>query len=60
MPLNWNQIKKASIENEAMNLYVSKAQIIHLPYRIFNTDNERKFVETILKRKGLVKEKEAK
>ena len=60
MPLNWNQIKKASIENEAMNLYVSKAQIIHLPYRIFNTDNERKFVETILKRKGLVKEAEAK
>lgn len=59
MPLNWNMIKKASIENNAINLFVSKAQIIHLPFRIFNTDNERKFVETILKRKGLIKEKEA-
>ena len=60
MPLNWNMIKKANVENEAINLFVSKAQIIHLPYRIFNTDNERKFVETILRRKGLLQEKEVK
>ncbi|EMR04701.1 hypothetical protein [Cesiribacter andamanensis] len=59
MPLAWNMIKKATIEGEAINLFVSKAQIIHLPFRIFNTDNERRFVETILKRKGLIKDKEA-
>jgi hypothetical protein len=27
-----------------------------LPFKIFNTDNERKFVGSILKNKGLVKE----
>lgn len=59
MPLNWSMIKKAEIVNEAINLYVSKAQIIHLPFRIFNTENERRFVEMILKRKGLIKEKVA-
>jgi hypothetical protein len=59
MPLKWNMIKKATIENEAFNLFVSKAQIIHLPFRIFNTDNERRFVESILRRKGLIKEKGA-
>lgn len=56
MPLNWNMVKKAEVANEAINLYISKAQLIHLPFRVFNTENERKFVEMILKRKGLVKE----
>lgn len=56
MPLNWNMVKKAEVANEAINLYISKAQLIHLPYRVFNTENERKFVEMILKRKGLVKD----
>ncbi|MBW3544697.1 MAG: hypothetical protein KY428_03700 [Bacteroidetes bacterium] len=56
MPLNWNMVKKAEVANEATNLYISKAQLIHLPYRVFNTENERKFVEMILKRKGLVKD----
>jgi hypothetical protein len=26
-----------------------------LPFRIFNNDNELKFMETVLKRKGLLK-----
>lgn len=56
MPLTWNNIKKAEANKDAYVLYVSKAQLIHLPFRIFNTDNERKFVETILKRKGYIKE----
>lgn len=56
MPLTWNNIKKAEVNNDAYVLYVSKAQLIHLPFRIFNSDNERRFVETILKRKGFVKE----
>ena len=55
MPLNWGNIKKAEMSKDAFNLFVSKAQLIHLPYRIFNTDNERKFVETILRRKGYIK-----
>jgi len=55
MPMKWDQIKRAKVGKDAFVLVVNKAQIIHLPYKIFNTTNERKFVESILKRKGLTK-----
>ncbi|MBN3521401.1 YcxB family protein [Algoriphagus lutimaris] len=55
MPVQWNMIKKAEVKKDAYVLYLSKAQFIHLPFRIFNSDNERKFMETILKRKELIK-----
>ena len=55
MPIKWDQIKRGHIGKDYILLSVNKAQLIHLPFRIFNSDNERKFVESILKRKGLVK-----
>jgi len=55
MPIQWNLIKRAEISKDSFILYLSKAQFIHLPFRIFNSDNERKFMETILKRKELIK-----
>jgi hypothetical protein len=55
MPMKWDQIKNAQIRKADFILWVNKAQIIHLPFKIFNTDNERKFVASILKTKGLVK-----
>lgn len=55
MPLRWDMIKRAEIGKDYFLLIVSKAQMIHLPFRIFNTENEKKFLETILKRKGYVK-----
>ena len=55
MPMKWDQIKRASAKKEAFLLCVSKAQLIYLPHRIFNSDNEIKFFETILKRKGYLK-----
>lgn len=55
MPLKWDQIKRAEVQKDAFVLYVNKAQLIHLPFRIFNTDNERKFLSSILKNKGLSK-----
>jgi len=55
MPLKWDQFKKAFIEKDAFVLFVNKAQIVHLPFKIFNTENERKFVASILKTKGLLK-----
>jgi hypothetical protein len=55
MPLKWEQIKRASLSKDGMLLVVNKAQLIYWPHRIFNSDNERKFVETVLKRKGLIK-----
>ena len=57
MPMKWDQIQRAEIGKDYFLLTVNKAQLIHLPFRIFNTDNERKFVASILKTKGLVKEK---
>jgi hypothetical protein len=55
MPITWDMIKRASIRKKDFVLVVSKAQLIHLPFRIFNNENQVKFVETILKRKGLTK-----
>jgi hypothetical protein len=55
MPMKWDQIKSAAIGKDFYVLYVNKAQLIYLPFKIFNTDNERKFVSSILKSKGLVK-----
>lgn len=55
MPIQWNMIKKAEMTKDAFVLTISKAQFIHLPFRIFNSENEVKFVETILKRKGYIK-----
>ena len=55
MPMKWDQIKRAELGKDYFLLFVNKAQLIHLPYKIFNTDNERKFLLSILKNKGLVK-----
>lgn len=54
MPMKWDQIKKAIVEKEAFILFINKAQIIYLPFRIFNTENERKFLTSVLKTKGLL------
>jgi hypothetical protein len=55
MPIAWEQIKRASQGKDYFLLVVSKAHLIHLPHKVFNSKNEVKFVETILKRKGLLK-----
>lgn len=53
MPIKWDQIKRAEVGKDYFLLFLNKAQLIHLPFKIFNTDNERKFVQSILKTKGL-------
>jgi len=55
MPLKWDQIKNANEGKDFFVLYVNKAQLIYWPFKIFNTDNERKFVANVLKAKGLLK-----
>jgi hypothetical protein len=56
MPMKWDMVKRAKMGKDYFVLTVNKAQLIHFPFRIFNTQNEIKFVETILKRKGYLKE----
>lgn len=55
MPMRWDQIKRAWIGKDQIVLVVSKAQLMLFPHSVFKTQNEVKFIETILKRKGLVK-----
>jgi hypothetical protein len=55
MPMKWDQIQRAAIGKDYFVLFVNKAQLIYLPYKIFNTENERKFVASILRTKGFVK-----
>lgn len=58
MPLKWDQIKSASVGKDHFVLFVNRAQLIYWPFKIFNTENERKFIATILKNKGLIKSKD--
>jgi energy-coupling factor transporter transmembrane protein EcfT len=55
MPIAWEQVKRASQGKDYFLLIINKAHLVHLPYKIFNSKNEVKFIETILKRKGLLK-----
>lgn len=55
MPIKWEQIKRAKKSKTGYELWMSKVQIIYLPFKIFNTENERKFLETILRRKEYIK-----
>jgi YcxB-like protein len=55
MPIKWDQIKTAKIDKNRIVLIVNSAQMVYLPFKVFKTENERKFVETILKRKGYIK-----
>ncbi|MFN0050391.1 MAG: YcxB family protein [Cytophagales bacterium] len=55
MQIGWDKITSAKKTKEAFVLMLSKAQFFYLPYKIFNTDTETKFLESILKRKELLK-----
>jgi hypothetical protein len=55
MPMKWETIKKVQAGKDFYLLVISKAQFIYLPYRIFNSENDRKFMETILRRKNYIK-----
>lgn len=55
MPMKWDQIKRAEKRKEDFILYASKAQLLHFPFKIFNNENEIRFFETVLKRKGYIK-----
>ena len=55
MPIQWDQIKSAKVGKDSILLVVNAAQLVYLPFKVFRTENERKFVETILKRKGYIK-----
>lgn len=55
MQINWDTVQKVYVEKEAYTLVLSRGQFIHLPFSIFNSDNDMKFVERILRQKSLIK-----
>jgi hypothetical protein len=55
MPIKWDQIKRAKKAKDGFILWMSKVQLIYFPFKVFNSENERKFLETILKRKEYLK-----
>lgn len=55
MPIGWDKIKKAKMTKKAFVMVITRAQFIYLPMRIFNNTNDIKFVESVLKRKKLIK-----
>ena len=55
MPMKWEMIKRARKDKDGFTLFASKAQLIYFPFKIFNNENEIRFVETVLKRKGFIK-----
>ena len=55
MPMKWDQIKRAQKGKDHFVLFASKAQLLYFPFKIFNNENEIRFVETVLKRKGYIK-----
>ena len=55
MQLKWENIKEVVKEKEHFLLFFSRVQFLHLPFTIFNSENDIRFLESILKRKNLLK-----
>ena len=55
MPVKWDQIKHAWMGKKQFVLVVNKAQMMLFPFTVFKSQNEVKFIETILRRKGYIK-----
>jgi hypothetical protein len=54
-PMTWNMFKSVNKGSDHFLLVISKGQFIHLPFKIFNSENDLRFVEAIMKRKELIK-----
>lgn len=54
MVLPWAQIQSAEMRDDCLLLWVGRFQFFYIPYSIFTSDNERKWLETLLRRKKLV------
>jgi hypothetical protein len=54
MMMPWDNVKKAKMGKDAFTLKLSLVQFIHLPFSIFQTENDLKFTERLLRQKGLL------
>ncbi|NJL13254.1 MAG: YcxB family protein [Microscillaceae bacterium] len=54
MQLKWEMVKGVEKQKDAFVLFFSKAQFIHLPFKIFQSDNDVRLMEALLRRKKLI------
>ena len=55
MPIKWNTVKKVKIQKDCFLFKLNIVQFIIFPYKVFNNENEIRFIKSILNRKGYVK-----
>ncbi len=55
MPIKWESIKKVKIQSDGFLFKLNVVQFIIFPFRVFNNENEIRFLKSILNRKGYVK-----
>ena len=55
MPIKWESIKKVKIQSDGFLFKLNIVQFIIFPFRVFNNENEIRFLKSILNRKGYVK-----
>jgi YcxB-like protein len=59
MLIKWEMIKSAEKQKDGYILFISVAQFIHLPFKIFASENDMRFLESILRRKKLLPDLQA-
>lgn len=50
--ITWDRVIKVEKREDAFVLYLSKFEFLYFPFNIFKSENEVKFVETVIRRKG--------
>ena len=55
MPIKWDTIQKVIIHKDCFLFKLNIVQYIIFPFRVFNNENEIRFIKSILSRKGYVK-----
>jgi hypothetical protein len=53
--IKWDMILGAYKDKEAYVLEMGKYQFLHLPFSVFNNDNDKKLLDKILRDKGYLK-----
>ncbi|MCY7352171.1 MAG: YcxB family protein [Cytophagaceae bacterium] len=54
--IRWDMVQSVYKNKEAFVLVMGKHQFLYLPFSIFNSDNDLRFMESLLRRKELLKE----
>jgi hypothetical protein len=55
MPIKWDTIKKVKIQKDGFLFKLNIVQFMIFPFKVFNNENEIRFIKSILNRKGYVR-----